>query len=98
LPLLDKKHSWKQDKMKNSKINETNINQNRLIESKQFVLQGEEFLRLCQAVGRVTIFKQTECPESEKYAMCFDETDFWVDCFATKKEATQKAKTLGLKT
>lgn len=72
------------------------IKSERLKESRRFFLEGEEFLKLCKANGKVFLFEQRESAFFKKYALCFDDTDFWIDCFDSRKQGKAKAQRLGL--
>jgi hypothetical protein len=70
--------------------------QNRKKEANSFSVQGDEFLRVCKENGKVFIFKQNELLEADPFALCFEDTDFWVGTFQTQELAKEKAQWLGL--
>jgi DNA-directed RNA polymerase alpha subunit len=71
------------------------INTNRMKEAKLFSVQSEKFLKLCQT-HKVFVDTQNELPEEPPFVLYFEDTDFWVGCYHSEKEAKAVAKNLGL--
>lgn len=75
------------------------ISENREIHSKK-KSNPEKFMWMCEMVGEVFIYDQEDhgqlLSDTNRYVLCFVDTDYWVDTYKTISEAVAAAKSLGL--